>query len=129
MGKVKKLLAFLTIFFIFLIKMVLKLFKNGSLTNALQALVNRTPKLMVRVIIHARVEACIYCVPRIKQSTKSKNHNPLLLLFLTDSHVLFYHFIISTGIGLSLVSSYIRPITMVIRVQNWTCVIILMGLV
>ena len=47
MGKVKKLLAFLTIFFIFLIKMVLKLFKNGPLTNALQALVNRTPKLMV----------------------------------------------------------------------------------
>ena len=93
--------------------MVLKLFKNGSLTNALQALVNRTPKLMVRVIIHVRVEACIYCVPRIKQSTKSKNHNPLFLLFLIDSHVLFYHFIIYIGLGLVPVSSYTRPITMV----------------
>ena len=110
-------------------KVVLKLFKNSSLTNALRAPVNQTPKLMVTVIIHASVGACIYCVPRIKHSTKSKNHNPLLLLFLTNSHVLFYHFIISTGVGLGLISSYIRPITMVIHVQNWTCVIILMGLV
>ena len=127
--KKKKYLFFFLQFFYISHKVALKLFKNSSLTNALRTLVNQTPKLMERVIVHARVGACIYCVPRIKQNTKSKIHNPLLLLFLTNSHVLFYHFIIFTGIGLGLVSSYIRPITIVIHVQNWTCVIILMGLV
>ena len=57
--------------------------------------------------------AYINCSPRTNKSTKPKNHYPLFLLFLVDSHVLFYRFIISIGLGLGPVSSYTRSIMMV----------------
>ena len=68
---------------------------------------------MVGFTIQVRVGAYVYCAPRTMESKKSKNHNPLFLLFLIDSHLLFYQFIIYIGPGLVPVSSYTKPITMV----------------